>query len=626
MSSVSAAPPLSHHDGDSSIGKYRFIASLGHGGMADVYLAVVPGPAGFNKLQVVKRLRRDYVEDPDHVEMFLDEARLAARLSHPNVVQTYEVSESDGEYFMAMEYLEGQPFNRIISRAKKDPPPPGLLFRIVADALAGLHYAHELTDYDGTPLHIVHRDASPHNVLVTYDGHTKILDFGIAKSEVRSGETRTGIVKGKVAYMAPEQARCKPLDRRADVFVLGIVLWEIATGRKLWDKASDIEVLHRLATGEYPRVHDVNPNAPEEIDRICAKAMARDPAERYATAAEMRADILAYLDQARLRTSSEDVGRYVTTAFGDKRADIRKVIDQQISKLKAQQSGERMAIPDVAGPPDAAPDSLSIPNLGGSGRHSLNGSGSNPKSLTGSNARIPGTNSLPPAALPSQGQEATMQVAAAPASNRGSMILGAAIVLAAAMGAFVFMKSRAPGPNAAPSSAEATQTEAAPQPAPSAAPVATAAVAPTNTPEGTAMVEIKVRAIPAQAEIFLDGAHLPTNPFTGKFPADGASHRVHAEARDHRSAAQIVTFDKDAKLELVLEPKSGAAQATPTTTSDDPPEEPAATPTPPPSPAPAATSTRAKRKLGDADPFNTAAPAATTTGKKRSLGDGQNPW
>ncbi|HVK70537.1 MAG TPA: hypothetical protein VM694_39055, partial [Polyangium sp.] len=139
------------------------------------------------------------------------------------------------------------------------------------------------------------------------------------------------------------------------------------------------------------------------------------------------------------------------------------------------------------------------------------------------------------------------------------------------------------------------------------------------------MVELKVRAIPAQAELFLDGAHLPTNPFTGKFPADGASHRVHAEARDHRSAAQIVTFDKDTKLELVLEPKSGAAQAS-NTTGDDPPEEPAATPTPPPSPAPAATNTRAKRKLGDADPFNTAAPTATTTGKKRSLGDGQNPW
>ncbi|MDI1481017.1 serine/threonine-protein kinase [Polyangium sp. y55x31] len=622
---MSAAPPLPHHDGDSSIGKYRFIASLGHGGMADVYLAVVPGPAGFNKLQVVKRLRRDYVEDPDHVEMFLDEARLAARLNHPNVVQTFEVSESDGEYFMAMEYLDGQPFNRIINRAKKDPPPPGLLYRIVADALAGLHYAHELTDYDGTPLHIVHRDASPHNVLVTYDGHTKILDFGIAKSEVRSGETRTGIVKGKVGYMAPEQARCKPLDRRADVFVLGIVLWEIATGRKLWDKASDIEVLHRLATGEYPRVHDVDPNAPEEIDRICAKAMARDPADRYATAAAMRADILAYLDRAGLRVSSEDVSRYVTTAFGDKRADIRRVIDQQITRLKSQQSGERLAIPDVASPPDAAPDSLSLPNLGGSGRHSLNGSGSNPKNVTGSSARIPGTNSLPPGALPSQRPDTTMQVAAAPVSNRGSLIIAGAIVLAAAIGAFVFIKSRTPVPNAA-AAAESTQAEAAPQPSPSAAPIGGAAsVAATSTPQGTAMVEIKVRAIPAQAEIFLDGAHLPTNPFTGKFPADGASHRVHAEARDHRSAAQIVTFDKDAKIELVLEPKSGAVQANNTTTGEEPPEEPAATPTPPPAPT-TTTSARAKRKLGDGDPFNTAAPAATTTAKKRALGDGQSPW
>jgi serine/threonine-protein kinase len=179
---VSGSEQLSGND-DNRVGKYNFIASLGGGGMADVYLAVVEGPARVKKLQVVKRLRRDYLDDPDHVEMFLDEARLASRLNHPNVVQTFEVSESEGEYFMAMEYLDGVPFNRILNRARNKPPPPGVLLKILADTLLGLHYAHELTDYDGQPLQIVHRDVSPHNVVVTYEGQTIVYVPGAGPSQ-----------------------------------------------------------------------------------------------------------------------------------------------------------------------------------------------------------------------------------------------------------------------------------------------------------------------------------------------------------------------------------------------------------------------------------------------------------
>ncbi|MEO5726527.1 MAG: serine/threonine-protein kinase, partial [Byssovorax sp.] len=159
-----------------NFGKYRLVASVGHGGMADVYLAVSTGPAGVTKLQVVKRLRQNLAEEPDFLSMFLDEARLASRLNHPNVVQTNEVGEVDSGYFIAMEYLDGQPLNRILHAGKTRPAPPGLYLQIIAEALAGLHYAHELADYDGTPLAIVHRDTSPHNIFVTYEGQTKLVD------------------------------------------------------------------------------------------------------------------------------------------------------------------------------------------------------------------------------------------------------------------------------------------------------------------------------------------------------------------------------------------------------------------------------------------------------------------
>src|SRR6185437_1077783 len=193
--------------GANTLGKYRLIAELGHGGMAEVYLAVVRGPAGFNKLVVIKQIRPQLAEDPEFLGMFLDEARLAARLSHPNVVQTNEVGQEGNRYFIAMEYLEGQPLNRILHRLQKSGGLPlGLHIKILSDVLAGLHHAHELADYDGTALEVVHRDVTPHNVFVTYEGQVKVVDFGIAKAAGRAGETRHGVIKGKAPYMAPEQA------------------------------------------------------------------------------------------------------------------------------------------------------------------------------------------------------------------------------------------------------------------------------------------------------------------------------------------------------------------------------------------------------------------------------------
>src|SRR5262245_23884883 len=213
-------------------GDYRLIASLGRGGMAEVFLATRTGMVGFHKLVVVKRLRSDLLEEVHAARyraLLLDEARLAARLHHPNIVQTFEVGEHHGHPFMAMEYLDGQPLSSVLSKARRAARwvSTELALQIIADALAALAYAHDLADYDGSPLHIVHRDVSPQNIFWTYDGEIKLVDFGVAKFALKSMETEAGVVKGKLTYMAPEQARGAAVDRRADLFVVGILLWEL---------------------------------------------------------------------------------------------------------------------------------------------------------------------------------------------------------------------------------------------------------------------------------------------------------------------------------------------------------------------------------------------------------------
>jgi len=271
------------------MGRYTPLARLGHGGMADVFLAVARGPMGFNKLTVVKRLRNS---EEAHVKMFLDEARLAARLNHPNIVHTYEVGEVGGKFFIAMEYLEGQSVNQLI--AKLTEKGEGLSEPMIAYlgslALKGLHHAHELRDFDGTPIGVVHRDISPQNLFITYTGEVKLLDFGIAKATVNSSHTDTGVLKGKVRYMAPEQVASQPVDRRLDVFAFGVVMWELLARRHLF-QGDAISILTRIASDPLPSVRSVRPEISTELDTIVLRALRQDPAERYQTADAMRADL-----------------------------------------------------------------------------------------------------------------------------------------------------------------------------------------------------------------------------------------------------------------------------------------------------------------------------------------------
>ena len=213
--------------------KYHVLMELGKGGMAVVHAAMARGMGGFSKLVVLKKAREEFVDRPEAVGMFLNEARLSARMNHPNVVQVYEVYEDQGLPVIVMEYLAGQPFATVLRRAFNDPSySMNLALAVLCRSLEGLHYAHTLTDFSGRPLKLIHRDVTPHNIMVTYDGQVKLLDFGIAKLDAGAAETKTGVIKGKLGYMPREQVDGSELDIRADVFAIGVMIWEAAARQR----------------------------------------------------------------------------------------------------------------------------------------------------------------------------------------------------------------------------------------------------------------------------------------------------------------------------------------------------------------------------------------------------------
>lgn len=336
-----------------SAGKYRLLGELGRGGMATVYLAAVEGPSRFTKLVVVKQLHAELSAELEFREMFLDEARLAARLSHPNIVQTYEVIEGDGKFLLVMEYLEGQPLSNVRSRlARRKVLTLPDQVRILCDVLEGLHAAHEATDWDGTPLSVVHRDVSPHNIFVTYEGLVKVVDFGVAKASTSSQRTQTGVIKGKISYMAPEQALGKKVDRRADVFAVGIMLWEAIAERRLWKDIPDPGIMHYLASDQVPKLLEFAPNAPPLLVSICDRALAVDPKDRFATAAEMRAALDQYIATLPKRPEVREFGVMLAEQFVEERAKIRSVIERQLSQGPLLVTGEisSMGLPQLPTP------------------------------------------------------------------------------------------------------------------------------------------------------------------------------------------------------------------------------------------------------------------------------------
>lgn len=331
-------------------GKYRLLGELGRGGMATVFLAAVEGPSRFTKLVVVKQLHQELSAELEFREMFMDEARLAARLSHPNIVQTFEVIEGDGKFLLVMEYLEGQPLSNVRSRlARKKLLGIPEQVRVMADVLEGLHAAHEAKDWDGTPLSVVHRDVSPHNVFVTYEGLVKVVDFGVAKASTSSQRTQTGVIKGKISYMAPEQALGKKCDRRADVFAVGIMLWEAIAERRIWKDIPDPGIMHYLISDQVPKLADHAPDAHPMLIEICNRALAVNPEERFASAAEMRAALDRYMATLPSRPEARTFGATISENFTEERAKIRAVIERQLTQGPLLATGEiaSMGLPQL---------------------------------------------------------------------------------------------------------------------------------------------------------------------------------------------------------------------------------------------------------------------------------------
>ncbi len=296
------------------LGRYTIVRRIGSGGMAELYLARARGIAGFDKLVALKLVLPHVADDPEFVSMFLDEARLAATLDHANIVHVLDIGRVGDDHFYAMEYIHGLDL-RAICRRVIGPMPLDVALTIVLGVAAGLHHAHERRGRDGRPLGIVHRDVSPSNVLVTFDGVVKLVDFGIARAEARSKATQAGVVKGKRGYMSPEQCRADAVDRRSDVFGLGILLWELTVGQRLFASESDYAAMSKIVFGMVPDPRQLVPGYPDALAEIAMAALRRDADGRPATVQVLAVQLERFMQAMCLRTSNHLLAEFIALHF-----------------------------------------------------------------------------------------------------------------------------------------------------------------------------------------------------------------------------------------------------------------------------------------------------------------------
>lgn len=311
------------------LGRYRLYFRLGTGGMASVYLGRIIGETGFTRWLAIKQIHEHLAEDPIFREMFIDEARVACKLDHPNLVMFFDAGFEEGRPFLVMEYVKGETLAQILKCCHKQGRrlPPQIAARILAWACDGLHHAHELRDPDGEPRGLVHRDLSPHNILVSYDGAVKVTDFGIAKAAGRVTKTRTGFIKGKPQYMSPEQALAKRLDRRSDVFSLGTLLWEATMGRRLFRENSEFETFRRITEGDVPRPRSIDRSYPPTLEAIVLKALSVQPAQRQQSARLLQDELEAYLIQTGKPVSTGTIADEMTSLFEDRIKTTAEMLD-----------------------------------------------------------------------------------------------------------------------------------------------------------------------------------------------------------------------------------------------------------------------------------------------------------
>ncbi len=316
------------------LGRYQLRYLVAQGGMASVCLAQLSSGEGFSKWVAVKTIQPHIATDPRFVQMFLNEARLAARIDHPNVCTVFDFGESEGVYYLAMEYLHGESLSRVTRRAWKAGRGLGLghIARIISDAARGLHAAHEIRMDDGQPAGVVHRDISPQNLFVLYGGVTKVVDFGIARSAAHIGEaTATGEIKGKLAYMSPEQVRAKTLDRRADIWALGVVLWEAVVGERLFKREHDAATMYAVLEDEIPPASSRRRGVPPALDAIIRRALERNIAQRYPTALAMARDLESFIASTGAIVGPDDVADVMSQLFAAEIATRDELLTRRIA-------------------------------------------------------------------------------------------------------------------------------------------------------------------------------------------------------------------------------------------------------------------------------------------------------
>jgi serine/threonine-protein kinase len=513
------------------LGKYELIAEIAHGGMGIVYLAHAGSVEGFNKLVVIKELKPELAGEETFREMFLDEARLAARLNHRNIVQTNEVGTSDGRYFIAMDYLEGAALNQVMRLfAKTQPVAQETQLRIFAETLAGLHYAHELTDFDRTSLGIVHRDVCPQNVFITFDGQVKIVDFGVAKARNRLHETQAGTLKGRVSYMSPEHIGGTGIDRRADVFSVGVMLWELVARRRIWGKRSELEILKALVERKIPALPDDVETTPE-LREIVNRATASTPADRFATAHELRHALEQLLMKNAGGESLAELGARLSNAMSAERERMQSVVETHVARQRRASLSPDASLPklDLDGPPESEHSlpSISKPSI------------SSPSISSPSISAPSSVSTMTPQVKVTADVEATRT----DEKKRTPVYAAAAIVVVAVVAVTYAIASRGSAQHGSEqaSLASAPPTIAVTTPLPASATAA--------TPD---LIELAITAIPQSATIAIDGTPMLGNPYTGQF-ARGTHHRVTISASGYTTKSQDIDLTATTHATVSLE-------------------------------------------------------------------------
>jgi serine/threonine-protein kinase len=372
----------------SLLGDSELLVRIGRGGMAAVWVARerTKNPKD-DRLVAVKAMLPELAEESEFVRMFLDEVRLVRSIRHQNVVQVYDVGEHDGVMWMSMEWVEGESLHTVIAEAgKRRAIPPEMAVKIIADACAGLHAAHELRDENQKLRGVVHRDISPHNILIGTNGFVKLVDFGVAKAVGRVSEaTRAGQLKGKFGYMSPEQARGKAVDRRSDLFSIGIVLFELTTSRRLFRGESDIETLKLVISAQVPRPSTLDPSYPAELERIVLRALERDPQARYQTAAELEHDLRNYLKTQRIVVAQSGLAGLLKRVVGQRIEQRRKAVRSALKSITVGPAPQELLSSEPAFTP-TNPDKITVSGVSvvtGTGLSGISGPSSTGASMGG---------------------------------------------------------------------------------------------------------------------------------------------------------------------------------------------------------------------------------------------------